>query len=186
MLGDKMNKILWKTIENYEDYEISSSGIIRRIRYDNPGNNTQYKIPYYIKYNIDKDGYLRCALSKKGKTKSYFVHRLVIQAFKKNLENKPCVNHIDGNKENNDISNLEYVTVRENNLHALKLGLRDMKNNKLSKEVFQYDLEGNLINKYKSSADAGRKNNFNSSHVRDCCRGRLKTYKGFIWKYNCN
>ena len=51
-----MDKILWKTIENYEDYEISSSGIIRRVRYDNPGNNKQYKIPYYIKYNIDKDG----------------------------------------------------------------------------------------------------------------------------------
>lgn len=178
-----MNEIVWKTVNGFEDYEVSNNGVVRRIRYNNNGNNAQYKLPYYIKPRFDEDGYVRYALCKNRKIKHIFAHKLVALHFIPNPENKSQINHKDGDKTNNCVDNLEWCTPRENNLHALKFGLRDMKNNKLSKEVLQYDLNGNLIMSYKSSGDAGRKNNINSSHIRECCRGVLKTYKGFIWKY---
>lgn len=178
-----MEEIVWKIVDGFEDYEISNYGVVRRIRYNNAGNKKQYTIPYYIKPKLDKDGYVKYTLCKKQKNKSIFAHKLVALNFIPNPENKPQVNHIDGNKENNYVGNLEWNTIQENNLHALRTGLRNMKNNKMSKVVIQKDKEGNIIQEYKSSGDAGRINNFHSSHIRDCCRGRLKTYKGFIWEY---
>ena len=179
-----MEKEIFKPMKGYEEYyEISNKGRIRRIKYDNIQNEKQYGIPYYIKYRIDKDGYLKCDLSLNGKIKRYMVHRLVIQNFGDNPENKPCVNHKDGNKQNNDINNLEYVTVKENNLHALQTGLRIMKNNNLSKQVEQCDLDGNVINIYKSANDAKRITGYSQGHISECCRGELKTYKNFIWRY---
>lgn len=174
---------VWKQIENYEDYEISNYGRVRRIRYDNKGNKGQYPIPNYLKPKIDKDGYIHYTLCVKQKNKLFSAHKLVALNYIPNPLNKPQINHIDGNKQNNYVGNLEWCTQQENNLHALRTGLRVMKNNKLSKVVEQYDLNGNLINEYKSSGDAGRINNISSSHIRDCCRGRLKTYKKYIWKY---
>lgn len=179
-----MKQEIWKPIKGYEEYyEISNFGIVRRIRYDNIANKKEYKIPNYIKSRLDKDGYVRYTLSLKGKTKMAFAHRLVAEAFIPNPNNLPQVNHIDGNKQNNHVDNLEWCTIRENNIHALKTGLRDMKNNKLSKKVGQYDLNNKLINTFLSSADVERKLGICSAHVRNCCRGKLKTYKGFIWKY---
>ena len=66
---------------------------------------------------------LRVCIGKKGKIKSFLIHRLVAKAFIPNPENKPCVNHIDGNKSNNKISNLEWVTHSENMAHAKSKGL---------------------------------------------------------------
>lgn len=177
---------VWKPIKNFEEYEVSNYGKIRRIKYENRGNKAQYKLPNYIKFREDKDGYLRCDLSKKGKIKRFMVHRLVAQNFLNNDNNLPCVNHIDGNKQNNNVNNLEWCTVRYNNLHSLKLGLRDMKNNKLSKQVEQYDLEGNLINTFKSSNDAKRITGFSQGHISECCRGEIKQYNGYVWKYKIN
>ncbi|MBQ6004894.1 MAG: NUMOD4 motif-containing HNH endonuclease [Selenomonadaceae bacterium] len=77
-----------------------------------------------IKPDIIHTGYLRVTLYKDGKTKSYYVHVLVAKAFIPNPENKPCVNHRDGNKQNNAIDNLEWVTQSENARHAYETGLR--------------------------------------------------------------
>jgi len=68
-------------------------------------------------------GYQHAALSKDGKVKSKTVHRMVAVAFVPNPENKPCVNHIDGDKTNNHYTNLEWVTYSENTLHAFRTGL---------------------------------------------------------------
>lgn len=178
-----MKEVKWKPINGFEDYEISNYGIVRRIRYNNAGNKSQYKLPYYIKPKLDKDGYLKYTLCKNGKNKCIFAHRLVALHFIPNPKNKPQVNHKNGKKQDNRVKNLEWCTQKENNKHALKTGLRNMKNNKMSKVVIQKDKDGNIIQEYKSSGDAGRINNFHSSHIRDCCRGVLKTYKGFIWEY---
>lgn len=182
MLNEK-----WKNIKNYEGYyEISNYGRVRRIKYDDNGNKTQYKLPNYIKPKIDKDGYLRYTLCLKQKNKQFYAHRLVALHFIDNPNKLPVVNHKDGNKENNYYGNLEFCTQKYNNLHALKNGLRVMKNNKLSKKVEQYDLNNNLINTFKSANDAKRLTGFSQGHISECCRGEIKQYNGYIWKYKIN
>ncbi len=83
----------------------------------------------------NSNGYLHVILCKKGIMKTKLIHRLVGQTFIPNLDNKPCINHKDGNKLNNDITNLEWVTYSENDLHAFKIGLKSQKgeNNTRSK-----------------------------------------------------
>ncbi len=102
---------VWKTIEGFPNYEVSNRGRIRNKR----TGLILTQIP-------DKDGYLRIHLGNDRTVKR--VHRLVASAFISNPFNKPHVNHIDGNKTNNCIDNLEWATSRENNVHALNTGLR--------------------------------------------------------------
>lgn len=173
----------WEKIQDFEDYEINNNGVIRRISYNGNAKNKQYKVPYYIKPRKDKDGYLRYTLCKNGKMKYFFAHRLVAKTFIPNPNKLPVVNHKDGNKENNNVDNLEWCSIRYNNIHALKKGLRNMKNNKLSKKVAQYDKKGNLINIFKSANDAKRITGYSQGHISECCRNEIKQYNGYVWKY---
>jgi len=77
-----------------------------------------------IKPQVGKNGYIRVELWTNGKGKKYLLHRLLAQAFVPNPEGKPQINHIDGNKSNNVISNLEWCTQSENQLHAYRNGLQ--------------------------------------------------------------
>lgn len=108
------NVEIWKDVMGYEGlYRISSKGRIFSIT---------KQIIKSLQIN-KKDGYTRVTLSKNSKHRSYPVHRLVAQAFLENPENKPTVNHIDGNKNNNFLENLEWATHREQVLHAIETGL---------------------------------------------------------------
>jgi transposase len=103
----------WKPVLNYEDiYEISENGDVKRIAQ----TNNQYGVGHILKHNII-NGYAHVQLHKQGKVKSMRVHRLVAMSFLINDENKPHVNHIDGNKLNNHFSNLEWCTPSENEIH---------------------------------------------------------------------
>lgn len=184
-----------------------------------------------------------------GSKKRLYAHRLVAQCYlEKPLDkNKKEVNHIDGNKLNNNKDNLEWVTPQENSKHSCNNELKKAKHifcfNKdkelvaeyinvqkateavgisaslifqelqkdvktlcggfywshekeigevknysnlgKAKEVFQYDLKGKFINKYKSTGEAARSIGVNSgSHIGECCRGKIKQYKGFVWRYS--
>ena len=119
---------IWKDIENYEGlYQVSNLGRVKSL----PRKRiTPTGWPYLSKEKIltpklRKDGYLEISLYTKGKSKSYFIHRLVAQAFIPNTESKPQVNHIDGDKTNNQVNNLEWATREENMQHAFKTGLID-------------------------------------------------------------
>jgi len=102
----------WKQISK-SNYEISNAG------------NLRHKINGSKSIYLGKRGYLVSDLYELGKRKNVKIHRLVAKEFIKNKVDKLCVNHIDGNKLNNNSTNLEWVTHKENTEHAIKLGLRD-------------------------------------------------------------
>lgn len=111
---------IWKDIAGYEGfYKISNLGKIKSL----PRKGVKEKILNPSKNNR---GYLRVGLSAKGKVRYDSIHRLVAETFIENPKKMPEVNHIDGNKLNNNIENLEWVTKSENEKHAYKIGLRKM------------------------------------------------------------
>lgn len=118
-------KEVFKPIKGYEGlYEISNLGRVKSL----PkiiGKRTKHET--ILKSRISTQGYEMVTLCKESKSFNASVHRLVAEAFIPNPNNKATVNHVDGNKLNNDISNLEWSTQSENNFHAYKTGLKDPK-----------------------------------------------------------
>lgn len=117
---------VWKDIENYENlYQVSSYGNIKsKDRIVKCWNNKTRTIKgKIIKPMLLRDGYLYVHLYKNAIRKDYAVHRIVAKMFINNYEQKEEINHKDGNKQNNSVENLEWVTPSENILHAYRTGL---------------------------------------------------------------
>jgi len=115
-----------------------------------------------------------------GKMKTFKVHRLVCEAFHKNPENKPCVNHIDENKVNNIASNLEWCSYEENNNH----GTHNARMAKaLSKPVNQYTTNGELVKIWQSAIEVQRQLGFANQNISSVALGKRKTAYGYVWKY---
>lgn len=109
----------WLPVVGYEDlYMVSNYGRIYSIPNDN-------KVGGILKHHVDKkSGYHFIILSKNHKKFNTSVHRLVAIAFIPNPDNKPTVNHIDGNKDNNNVDNLEWATYKEQLMHSFRIGIR--------------------------------------------------------------
>ena len=115
--------LTWYPIKGYEGlYEIRRDKSIRSLHKRNKTGK--------IKIRIDRGGYETVRLTKNGVTKTHWIHRLLLQTFSENQHNKCCVNHKDGNKLNNEIENLEWVTHAENMRHASLIGLFRQKKSK--------------------------------------------------------
>lgn len=111
----------WKPINGFEGlYEISSLARVKSLANKGKGRRLTDKILKISKYT---NGYCGVTLSKFGRVKKYLLHRLVAKAFIENPNNKECVNHINANKDDNSVDNLEWVTYSENTLHGLSLGI---------------------------------------------------------------
>ncbi|ALM64610.1 HNH endonuclease [Lactococcus phage 936 group phage PhiE1127] len=155
-------------IEGFNNYEVSNLGKIRNIK---SGRTLK---PY-----LDNNGYLMHCLSENNKRKNLLLHRVLAIAFIDNPEEKPCVNHIDENKLNNDLSNLEWCSVRENNVHGTRMKRIAEKR---FKKVIQLDLNDNVLNVFESIKQAGQETGVFATSISACCNGRIKSSGGFKWK----
>lgn len=113
---------IWKDVIGYEGiYQVSNLGRIKRIS-NNHLCNIKYQGEYYLKPLDNGKGYLRMKLSNNGHSKRVMLHRIIAEAFINNPENKKVINHINGNKKDNRIENLEWCTQSYNCLHSVKMG----------------------------------------------------------------
>ena len=143
-------------------------------------------------------GYYQIVLYKNGKAKRYQIHRLVAKAFIKNSENKPTVNHIDGNKLNNVVDNLEWCTSYYNMTYGTLTERRvahtdyskpcyrenAIKNGKtVCRPVERYTKSGEYIDSFESATDAKRKLKLKSTHITECCKFQRKSSNGYVWRY---
>lgn len=178
-----MNDI-WKPasgLENY--YEVSNLGKIRSIKrkIKNWPSGTRTVGGRVLKCCINSSGYKVFALPKKklvnGKVKHVFLHRYVASTFIPNTENKPYINHIDGDKQNNNIDNLEWCTHQENMSHAMRSGL-----NSCRKSVIGY--KNNKIGYwFPSQADGSRFAEISKPNVCRVLNGVRNKTKGWFWEY---
>lgn len=190
---------IWIDIKGYEGlYKVSNLGKIKSLDKQMMVYGFQ-KEPIktirkgkILKPRITRYGYEKVLLTKNNKSKNYFVHRLVAISFIENPNNYNEVNHIDGNKRNNNILNLEWCTHSQNMKHCFDNKLRKnnakpmlgltYENNPLSKKVYQYDLDMNFIKEWGSIREASESIGVDASNISKCCNGHAKTCKGFIWK----
>lgn len=162
----------WKDIEGYEGlYRVSSCGQIYSIWKKG-----------LKKLQDDKDGYKKVTLYKNGKSKCIAVHRVVAMNFIENPSNKPYVNHIDGNKANNRIENLEWCTQSENELHAHNTGLKNTRTKVTSYigDIKEKEFES-TIEATKWLRDNGYPKASRSS-ISEVCNNKRKSAYGRIWK----
>lgn len=172
-----------KIIPEFPNYRIYENGVIE--------SNFKHKtnIPCdtwrQVKPIFDKScGYFIVTLcSGTGVRKNKRVHRLLCEAFIPNPENKKHVNHKNGNKLDNDITNLEWATEKENSKHAVLIGLCDQRRITQETQISQLDLMGNLIESYPSIHEAGRLTNIAWQNISKVCRGLRTTAGGFKWQY---
>ena len=171
----------WRTIKGYEGlYAVSSLGRVKSL-----GNDKSRKEKILRPGKAEK-GYLFVGLCRNGKPKWYKVHRLVLSTFNpiENMENLE-VNHLDENKLNNNLSNLEWTT-HENNINHGTRTLRAAEKNSIP--IAQLTLDGKLVKAWKSSMDAEREGGFYTSGINACCKNKYSRegnniYKGYKWQY---
>lgn len=183
-----MKKEIWKDIEGYEKvYQISNLGRVKSLARWSNGNH--FLKEKYLKTYLDKDLYERINLYEKGKVKHYFVHRLVAQAFIPNPNNLPQVNHIDENKTNNCVNNLEWCTVEYNNNYGTRTARATNSNDykKLAllnnKKIYGKNLQSGEIIHFNSIKEASEHLNTRSASIGRVLRGVRKTNNGWIFKY---
>ena len=155
-------------IEGFDNYEVSNLGKVRNI-----------KSGRILKPFPNRDGYLGHSLCENNKRKHLYLHRIIATAFIDNPGKKPQVNHIDENKLNNDLSNLEWCTERENVIHGTRTKRAA---EKLSRKVIQLDLNDNVLNEFESMGQAERETGVPSGNISRCCNGERKSAGGYKWR----
>lgn len=128
---------VWRDISGYTGvYQVSNLGRVRSLdRYEKCGTFIRKRKGKVLHQSVNRGGYLQLSLLKDGISHTKEVHRLVAQAFLPNTDNLPEVNHIDCDKTNNSVDNLEWVTREENTAHALFHGLKPKGDNHKSSKL---------------------------------------------------
>lgn len=177
---------IYACIDGFPDYLVTSKGRVLSLKHGKLEEKRQF---------TSGQGYKRIEISKNGNNFKFQVHRLVAQAFIPNPDNKPQVNHIDENKINNHVSNLEWMTAKENTNYGTGIDRRSIThsitmsdgrqkgyNHNRSVPVLGINKVNNDI-KFYSYIRESIKDGFNPSHISDCCKGKRKSHKGYTWHY---
>lgn len=180
---------IWKDIKDYEGlYQVSNLGRVKSLKtykYTKKTNSCKEILRIRIlRSALEKSGYKIVVLTKNKIRTTKKVHRLVAETFISNPNNYKCVNHIDGNKLNNSVNNLEWITNSNNTIHAYKNNLIDK--SKKQKRVNQYDLDGNFIKQWCSMKEAGKELKIHWQNISMCCRKIRNKTKEYRWEYASN
>lgn len=174
-----------KIITGFPNYKITKDGRIFsnfKFKTNIPCNTWRE-----VKQIYDKScGYMLVTLCDgNGLRKNKRVHRLLSEAFLSNPNQLPQINHIDGNKLNNDLNNLEWCTSKQNAQHAVSMGLCDKRRESQEKAVDQYSMSsGEILNSYRSLHEAGRLTGVAWQNIHKVCKGIRKSAGGYYWRYN--
>lgn len=177
-----MTNEIWKDIKGYEGvYQVSTTGrvksLARLIKKEKGTWNLKERI---LVANVDCLGYHRAGFSQRKQRKYFGIHRLVAEAFIPNPDNKKEVNHIDGNKSNNHVNNLEWATRSENMKHAVDNGLvthlKKSSDNK-KKKIYQFNRRGELIKVFNSLGEASEETGVSKAYISQLCSGTRKVQK---------
>lgn len=179
---------IWKDIEGFEGlYQVSNLGRVKSLERINEGKKTVKLKEKILRQSPDGKGYMMVWLYYNKKRKTCKVHRLVAQAFIPNPNNKPQIDHINGNNQDNYVENLRWCTSKENFHNPIsykrnsesKFGYK----NHHSRAISQYSLDMILIREWDCINDACRELGVNHSHISQCCNLKRKYAYGFIWRY---
>lgn len=164
------NEMEWITTVECDKYEVNRLGEIRhKIR------------KHMLKGRSNSSGYLYVIFTIDGKRKNFAIHRIVANAFIPNPNHKPEVNHINSNKSDNRVENLEWVDSSENKKHSYEFGTR--KNHQQSKPVQQFTKDGQFLKEWSSVSEAAESLNCVVGAISNCALGRSKTSMGYVWKF---
>lgn len=189
-----MMKEIWKDIKGWEGcYQVSNHGRIKTLKRAIFRLKGEGELLYYLKEKIivtfGRPGlYVQVHLNRYGKQFHFFVHRLVAEAFIPNPKNKAEVNHINGLKTDNVVTNLQWVSRSENIRHSFdflgrKTNPRKGADHFASKPVLQFDLTGSLLKEWVNISEARKSFLPKNVSVGNCCNGKQKQSMGFIWRY---
>lgn len=179
---------IWKDIKGYEGlYQVSNFGKIKSI----PRHGTR-KNMHIISQNYNRCGYKIVNLYKNAKGKTKTVHRIVAETFMKNTLNKEDINHIDGNKDNNNVTNLEWTSHKENMKHARKNHLINISDKVIeqgrkigktrAKKILQIE-KYSIIKQWNSMTEASKATGISISEISLCCNNKKKSVGGYEWKF---
>lgn len=211
LLLDDFEGEVWKDVVGYEGlYQVSNYGrlksLTRRCRIP---SNKFISVPCErILVSDIINGYCKIHICKNGKAHKTSIHRIEMLAFTPNPNNKPCVDHIDGNRGNNCLYNLRWSTVKENMNNVVTTSKisknrtgrpmpQETKNkiartntgktmgskNGKSKPVIQLSLNGDIIKVWTCAREAERTKGFDRSCISKCCLNKAKQYKGYMWRF---
>lgn len=179
---------IWQNVEGFEGlYKVSSKGRIKSLG-NGKSTDTRTKVERIMSQRVKSNGYMQSKLHKNGEQKHLLVHRVVAKAFLLNPENKPEVNHKDGDKTNNEVSNLEWSTSSENQKNAFAIGLQKARRGKYHSQsipINQLEKDGAFVKRWDSLGDVVRELGFNKTGITGCCKKRPKynTAYGYKWEY---